>query len=181
MNELISPESRSVSLLNSISNEKKIEILRKNWTSHDARWEMGVVREFGWEKGNKLNKEIIGEMGKVMMYRLVNALNFPKVKNIDDLILICSTTVEFYYPPPNMSYEFEKISENEALAIVKKCPIIEQVKKIGVTEFYECACLSMRAGWYKALGLKVKEELLTCIKNDEEVCNIKLSTKGWSK
>lgn len=179
MNELISPESRSISLLNSISNEKKIEILRKNWMSHDARAQMTIVREFGWEKGNKLNKEIIGEMGKVMMYRLMNGLNFSKIKKVDDLILICSTAVELYYPPPNMSYEFEKISKNEALAIVKKCPIIEQVKKIGVTEFYDCACLSMRAGWYKALGIKAKEELLTSIKKGGKECQIAVRIKKW--
>ncbi len=59
-------------LLSSVNNEKKIEILRKNWMSHEARYQMAIVRELGWEKANNINKTVIYEIGKVMMYRLMN-------------------------------------------------------------------------------------------------------------
>ncbi|MFX1322952.1 MAG: hypothetical protein ACFFAQ_15045 [Promethearchaeota archaeon] len=170
-----------VNLIGSLSNETKLEILRKNWMSHDARAQMAIVREFGWEKGNKLNKMIILEMGNVMMFRLINALNLPKVEDVNDLFNICLTAMEFYYPPPAMSYRFEYISENELLGIVEKCSVIEQVKKLRVSDYYECGCFSMRSGWYKALNVDVEEECLSCIKDGDNQCRIALKVKRWNK
>ncbi|GAG86900.1 unnamed protein product, partial [marine sediment metagenome] len=40
-----------INLLDSISKEKKIEILRKNWMSQDGKCQMAIVRDFGWKKG----------------------------------------------------------------------------------------------------------------------------------
>lgn len=167
------------SLLKLLSDDNKIEILRKNWISHDAKAQMAIVREFGWEKGNKLNKEIIKEMGKVMMYRLKNALKISKIQNTDEFIAICSAAVEFYYPPPYMYFEFKIKSEDEMLAVIKKCPIINQVNKIGVTNFYECGCFSLRSGWYKALGLEIEEIVTSCIKNGDAECNIIIKVRKW--
>ncbi|MFX0043764.1 MAG: hypothetical protein ACFE8L_12705 [Candidatus Hodarchaeota archaeon] len=169
-----------MNLINSLSNETKIEILRKNWMSHDARAQMAIVREFGWEKGNQLNKMIIFEMGKVMMFRLINALNLPKVKDVNDLFNICLTAMEFYYPPPSMSYKFEYVSENELLGIVEKCSVIEQVKKLRVLDHYECGCFSMRSGWYKALNVDIEEVCLSCIKDGDNQCRVALKVKKWS-
>ncbi len=173
--------NQRINLLKKLSDKKKIEILRKNWMSQDAKSQMAIVSEFGWEKGNKINKQVIGEMGKVMMYRFKNALDVKIIKNPDDLINLISTMVEFYYPPPNMVYEFEKISDCQILAIVKKCPIIEQVKSIGVSDFYECGCFEMRKGWYKALKLKAKEECLACIKQGESECKIMIDVSKWNE
>ena len=61
-------------LLDSISNKQKIEMFRKNWQSHDARWQMAVVMDFGWKKGNMLNKQVSYDFGKVAMYRMMDAL-----------------------------------------------------------------------------------------------------------
>ena len=170
-----------IDLLSKISDEQKIEILRKNWISHDARSQMAIVRELGWDMGNKLNKSIISDMGKVMMYRLMNALGISKVKNIDELQAICFTAALFYYPPPNMIYHFERDSEKSLIAFIEKCGAYENIKKIGVSDQYECGCFAMRSGWYKALGVKVKEQLLKCLKNGDKVCKIVLNVKKWSK
>lgn len=49
-------ESKQADLLSSITNQQRIEILRKNWMSHEARWQMAVFQEFGWEKETNLTK-----------------------------------------------------------------------------------------------------------------------------
>ncbi|MFX1586412.1 MAG: DUF6125 family protein [Promethearchaeota archaeon] len=170
---------KQVNLLDSLNDKKRIEILRKNWMSHDARSQMAIVREFGWEIGNKLNKKIIAEMGKVMMHRFVNALNFSKVKNVQDLHDVCLAAMEFYYPRPSMSYEFQKVSDDELLGIVKQCAVIEQVKRIGMENFYECGCFAMRSGWYKALNVEIKEKCLSCMKDGDSKCEISLKIKNW--
>jgi len=169
------------SLISTVNNEKKIEILRKNWMSHEARYQMAIVRELGWEKANNINKTVIYEMGKVMMYRLMNALGISQVDNIDDFKEICLTTQEFYYPPPIFSVHFDRESDTSLSGSVEKCGIIENVKRLGVSDQYECGCFAMRSGWYKALGVEVKEEVLTCLKDGDGACKIKVVVKGWKK
>lgn len=164
-----------------IPDKKKIEILRKNWMSHDAKSQMTIVREFGWDKGNKINKQVIQEMGKTMMQRLLNTLEIKKITNMTDLLNFCYTAMNLYYPPPSMVYELKKLSETEAIGKITKCQAIEQVKSLNVENFYECGCHSMRAGWYKAMGAKVQEECLTCIKNGDEFCTIRLNVKRFKK
>lgn len=172
--------NQNLDLLELISNEKKIDILRKNWISHDAKSQMAIVQEFGWEKGNKLNKSVIYEIGKVMMYRFKNALNIDRVSNIQDFLKICTAAMKFYYPPPYAYYKFQKISDKEIIGSVEKCPIIENVKKLGVAKFYECGCFVMRSGWYKALGLEVHEECLSCLKDGDNECQIIVKVKDWN-
>ena len=104
-----------------IPDKKKIEIIRKNWMSHDAKSQMTIVREFGWEKGNKINKQVIQEMGKTMMQRLLNTLEIKKVTNMTDLLNYCYTAMNLYYPPPSMVYELKKLSETEAIGKITKC------------------------------------------------------------
>lgn len=167
-------------LISAVNNEKKIEILRKNWMSHEARYQMAIVREFGWEKANNINKTVIYEMGKVMMYRLMNALKISHVDNIEDFKEICLTTQEFYYPPPVFSVHFDRESDMSLSGSVQKCGIIEKVKRLGVSDQYECGCFAMRSGWYKALGMDVEEKLGNCIKNGDNVCEISLRVKKWT-
>ena len=171
----------NINFLSLINDQQKIEILRKNWMSHEARYQMAIVRELGWEKANNINKTVIYEMGKVMMYRLMNVLGISHVDNIDDFKDICLTAQEFYYPPPIFSVHFNRESDTSLSGSVKKCGIIENVKRLGVSDQYQCGYFAMRSGWYKALGVKVKEELLTSLKDGDGICKIKLIVKSWNK
>jgi len=167
--------------LSMIDDTKKIDILRKNWMSHDARTQMVIVREFGWEKGNQLNKQIISEMGKTMMLRLMNAFGISQISNINEFKAICLAACEFYYPPPSMEYKFEILSDTKVLAIIKKCQSYDNVMKLGVSRFYECGCLAMRSGWYNALNMDVDEELVECLIKGDPTCKIMIRIKKWVK
>ena len=173
--------NQNINLLKSISNEKKIEILRKSWMSHEARYQMTIVQEFGWEKANKINKAVIHEMGKVMMYRLMNALGISHIDNIDDFKDICFTTQEFYYQPPLFSVHLDRESDTSLIGSVEKCATIENIKRLGVSDQYECGCFAMHSGWYEALGMMVEEKLGDCLKNGANFCQISVSVKQWSK
>ncbi|MFX1388035.1 MAG: hypothetical protein ACFE9M_12530 [Promethearchaeota archaeon] len=167
-------------LLSKLTDKQKIEILRKNWMSHDARAQMAIVREFGWDKGNLLNKEIIGEVGKIMIYRLMNALRIFKIKNMKDFETFYNVATNFYYPSSISSYYFKQISDNVLIAVIEKCSTYDNIMKIGVAKHYECGCFAMRNGWYKAMDLKVEEELGKCLKNGDEVCEITIRIKKWN-
>jgi hypothetical protein len=120
-------------------------------------------------------------MGKVMMHRLMNALGNPEVKNIEELEAVCSAAMNLYYPPPTFVYRFERLSNTSLLGVIEKCAILENVKKAGVTDFYECGCFAMRSGWYEALGAEVKEELGKCLKRGDKTCEIVLKVNKWRK
>nr|MDO8082879.1 hypothetical protein [Candidatus Freyarchaeota archaeon] len=172
---------KNVGLLSSVKNEQRIEILRKTWISHDARWQMAVFQEYGWEKGNKLNREVIRDIGKGMMYRLMKALEISKVNNIEELQAICSVAMDLYYPPPNFAYHFERLSDTSLLGVIKSCGSYENVKKAGVLDHYECGCFAMRSGWYAALGVEVQEELGKCLKKGDNICEIFLRVNKWKE
>ena len=167
-------------LLSSVNNEKKIEILRKNWMSHEARYQMAIVQELGWERANDINKSVIYKMGKLMMYRLMNTLEISHIDNIDDFKDICLTAQEFYYPPPIFSVYLNRESDTSLSGTVEKCGTIDNVKRLGVLDQYECGCFAMRSGWYKALGMDVEEKLGNCIKNGDNACEITLRVKKWT-
>jgi hypothetical protein len=164
--------AKKPSLLSSVTVGQRIEILRKNWMSHEARWQIAVFQEFGWEKGNKINQAIAREMGKVAMYRLMKALGVSQVKNVEELEAVCLAAMGLYYPPPAFVYHFERLSNTSFLGVMEKCGIYENVKKAGVSDAYECGCFAMRSGWYEALGMEVEEELLKCLKWGDNACEI---------
>ena len=168
-------------LLSSVTVGQRIEILRKNWMSHEARWQMAVFQEFGWEKGNKLNQAVAREMGKVAMYRLMKALGGSQVKNVEELEAVCSAAMRLYYPPPAFVYHFEPLSNTSFLGVMEKCGIYENVKKAGVSDVYKCACFAMRSGWYEALAMEVEEELVKCLKEGDKACEIVIRVNKWRK
>jgi hypothetical protein len=168
-------------LLSTIADEERIEILRRNWMSHEARWQMAVFEALGWEKGNQLNHTIIREMGKVMMHRLMNALGNLEVKNVEELDAVCSAAMDLYYPPPTFVYHFERVSEKSLLGVIEKCAILENVKKAGVADFYECGCFALRSRWYEALNMEAEEQLGKCLKRGDKTCEIVLKVNKWRR
>jgi hypothetical protein len=172
---------KEINLLSSVTNEQRIKILQKNWLSLEARWQMAVFREWGWEKGNQLNKEIIREMGKVMIFRLMKVLGISEVKSMVKLLAICSATIDFYYPPQTLVFHFEPTSETTALGVVEHCGIYENVKRARVSNYYECGCFALRSGWYEALEIEAEEKLSKCFKNGDNCCEILLKVNNWKK
>lgn len=168
-------------LLSSVTDRQCVEILQKHWLSVEARWQMAVFREWGWEQGNKLNKDIIREMGKIMMYRLMNVLGISQIKSVEDLLALSSAAMELFYPTPTLVYHFERTSETTAQAVIKHCGIYENVKKAGVLDHYECGCFAMRSGWYEALEIKAEEKLEKCFKHGDTTCEIFLKISNWGK
>ncbi|MFX1393511.1 MAG: DUF6125 family protein [Promethearchaeota archaeon] len=168
-------------LLDSLSDKQKIEMFRKNWTSHDGRWQKAVVQEFGWVKGNKLNKEVTYEFGKVIMYRMMNALGISKVKNMDEFLKIYNSVIKFHFLPPNTVYDLKKQSDSSLIAYVRNCFSYVGVKKVGATKLYECPCFKMRAGFYDALGIDVEEKPIKRLMNGDDCCEIVFNINNWSK
>ena len=168
-------------LLDTLSDVQKIEMLRKNWQSHDARWQMAAVMEFGWEKGNKLNKEVSYDFGKVAMYRMMNALGISQVNNMDEFLKIYNSIIKFLFPPPITVYKLKQISESSLIGYVKNCMTYNNVKKARATKNFECACFNLRAGFYDALGIDLEEKPIKRLMKGDDCCEIVFTINNWNK
>ncbi|MFX0211514.1 MAG: hypothetical protein ACFFDT_36390 [Candidatus Hodarchaeota archaeon] len=166
-------------LLQSLNDAQKIEILRKNWFSHDARWQYATFLELGFEKGNKLNYKVSNQIGKVIMHRLMNALNMSSIQTIEEFQAILEAAMDLYYPSPQFIYYFKRESNTSLLGVMKFCSIYENVQKVGISDQYKCACIAMHSGWFEALGIKVMEELKKSLKEGDEFCEFYLRIKKF--
>ncbi|MFX0126328.1 MAG: hypothetical protein ACFFAE_22090 [Candidatus Hodarchaeota archaeon] len=154
----------------SLTPEQQIKMLRKNWMSHDARWQYATFQELGIEKGNKLNQDVSFQMGKVITYRVMNALGISHINTIEELKAIFDTIMELCYPAPSFIYHFLYKSDKSLLAVMEYCSIYENVNKAGIADQYQCACTNMHSGWCEALGIEAEEQITKSLKNSDEVC-----------
>lgn len=159
--------------------DQQIDVLRRSWQSHDAGWQMAIFQRYGWDEGNRLNKEVARQIGKGAMHRLMKHLGITGVKDIDEFRRIIDITTALFYPKPDFDYQFEQLSDTKVVAIVRQCVICDNVIRGGVAKFYECGCFAMQEGWYDALGVDVERTLGKCLKAGDDRCEITLHVKSW--
>ncbi|OLS12880.1 MAG: hypothetical protein RBG13Loki_3515 [Promethearchaeota archaeon CR_4] len=162
-----------------LTTEQQTDVLRSNWLSHDARWQMAVFQQFGWDAGNRLNKEVARQVGKVAMQRLMKHLGVTRVNDLHELREVCENAMSLFFPPPGFEHQFEQLSDTELLGTIRRCGTYDNVKRANVEKHYECGCFAMRAGWYAALGVDVEETLGKCLKTGDGRCDITLHMKSW--
>lgn len=167
-----------IELLSTISEEEKYDMIRKNWLSHDARWQMQVVSHFGWEMGNKLNKAVSRDMGKVMMYRMMKTLGITQVKNMDELMRIEGAVVYLNFPNFYPG-QIKSLSDLSVQLHIEKCNTYENVKKANAIDKFECACFEFRSGLFDALGIDVEQELQKCLIKGDNCCEIFFKVKKF--
>jgi len=158
--------------------EQQADMFRKNWTSEDARWQMAVVQHFGWEVGNRLNKEVATQMGKVAMQRLMKELGITGVKDFRELRRVIDIAMTLFFPKPDFDYHFEEPSDTEWVGIVRRCVSYDNVKRVGAEKQYDCGCFAIRVGWYAALGVDVEETLGKCLKAGDDRCEVTVHMKA---
>ncbi len=167
-------------LLSNLTNEQKIDILRKNWQSHDARWQFATFKKIGPKKSNKLNQDVVRGMGKVMMHRLMKGLGILKVNNIKEFESISSAAMDLFFSPSQFHYKFKKVSDSLIMGYIEKCNTNNNIKRVGMEKLYECGCFALRSGWYDAFGVDVEEKCFKCLKDGDEICEIAIHIK-WKK
>lgn len=158
--------------LKNISEETQKEILRKNWQSHDGRWQFEMFSELGPEKGNSINKEVARAVYRGATYRLLKAFNKNKVSSMDEFKAILSAAMELFHAHENFKYQIERITDTSLCAFITKCGTNDSVQKAGVVDLYECGCFSCRAGCYEAMGLSVEEKCVKCLTKGDDCCEI---------
>lgn len=158
--------------------EQREKILKENWFSHDGRWFLKVAQELGFDVANRLNQIVIRSMGKTEAKRFLKESNFGEVKKIEDLLYIFNEGCRLYYPKEH-EYEFKIIDKNTILGIVTKCIAFDGVKKAGVTDFYQCGCMTRHGAWLEAFGLDGEAFIRKSMMKGDNVCEVVCRVKEW--
>jgi hypothetical protein len=159
-------------ILAKIPVESKREIVAKSRLTCESNWMMALVFNAGWEVANKINIQVGQVVGKTEMHRLMRALGLGSPKNDMEFMMLVMLGMETFITKDYFDYEFEILGPNRILGIIHKCYAYTKVSSIGVEKDYQCGCFGMRAGWYQAMGLEVKENLVKCLKDGADRCEI---------
>ena len=149
-------------------------ILQICWAQHDGQWFLKSKKEFGIEKANSLNKNVIRSMGKIEARHTMNALGIHKgdIKSIPKCFKFFNTLMDVLIPRV-MKFKFYTESNNEGLAIVEKCFIWREVQKSQKESEYTCACNSRHRGWLDAIGANGKIVPLKRISKGDNICEFR--------
>lgn len=162
-------------MVKSLTSDQRERLLREVWWLHDARWFLKVAQEYGFEVANKLNKITVRSMGKTELRKFIAEIAFSEVKSIEDFNRISKIAYEFYFPQPYYESEVKIRNENSGLCVVTKCYVLDNVKKAGVTDLYDCACDFRIKGWLEACNLEGEVKILKSMKKGDPVCEILVS------
>jgi hypothetical protein len=165
-------QNASKKLLEKLSFATQREIVAKSRWTCESNWMMALVLIAGWDAANKANLQCAQAIGKAEMYRLMKALGIETPKNDEEFMSLILTAMETFITKDYFDYDFKILGPGKMMAVVRQCYAYTKVKSIGVEKDYECGCFGMRAGWYEAMGLEIKENLITCLKDGSDRCEI---------
>jgi hypothetical protein len=148
-------------------------VAKSRWTC-ESNWMMAMVYSSGWDVANQMNVQVGQAVGKAEMHRLMRVLEVERPKNVLEFMTLVTLGMETFITKDYFDYELRCLSPGKMLGVVRKCYAFTQVKRLGVENDYQCGCFGMRAGWYQAMGLDLKENLVKCLKNGAEQCEIML-------
>jgi hypothetical protein len=165
-------------ILGRLSPSQREALLVKSWMSHDARWFMAVVGEYGVQVANRLNRIAAHEVGKVEAQRIARALQLPRVKNLDDYLLAHELFIGLV-GPDLMDYQLIKVGDNAYQVHVQRCFAYENAVSAGVADNLQCGIFSRITGWPEALGLdyEISPSLEKCVKAEGWECIHTLTLK----
>jgi hypothetical protein len=165
-------KSEAKKMLGSVSVDTIRETVAKSRWTCDSHWMMAMVMNAGWETANRMNLQVGKATGKVEMIRLMRDLNTGKPKNEHEMMMLMAAAMETFITKDYFDYEFKILGPGRMVGIIRKCYAYTKVKSIGVDKNYQCGCFGLRAGWYEAMGLEVKEDLVKCLKDGADQCEI---------
>jgi hypothetical protein len=157
-----------------LSKDDLKEILNKNWMTHDAMWFYLCLQEFGIEKTNKINKAAVCNMAAIEIKRIHKALGAVPLDTFDKFQNFFNTVMEIV-TGKFMKYRYSMPEKNLVHAQWDECFAHEGMKKLGISDRYECGIMLRIDTWLKTLGIKfeVEPKVTGCMMDKEGKCLFK--------
>ena len=142
--------------------------------THDGSWFYSCVKEFGTDAANKLNKAAIKNLATIEVQRIKKALGVKKEKiksfnQLKEFINDGFSVIKGDF----MIFNYTFPEKNRMHWELTKCFAYDGMKRIGVSEQYECGLLHRVSCWLDVLGIKhkIEPEIDKCLLNSQEKCS----------
>lgn len=147
------------------------ELLIKCWMTHDGMWFLHCLKEFGIEKTNKINKAAGRSLAAVEIVRVRKAFGIAKIETFEEFKGALARAREVL-TGEFMKFDFNYPAENLMRIQTDKCFAYEGMKRLGVSDNYECGIFSRMEGWFDGLGVKydVRPRVEGCMMQTEGRC-----------
>ena len=139
--------------------EKKdlVDLLNKNWMTHDGMWFYHCLQEFGIAKTNKLNKAAISTLAPIEIKRLKKYLGIDTeaIKTFHSFQRFFESAKEMFIPDfmnAVMNFPEENLMRLEFKPY--NCFAYKGMVAADVIEHYECGVIYRIECWIKSLGIK---------------------------
>ncbi|MBW2180052.1 MAG: hypothetical protein JRG81_06750 [Deltaproteobacteria bacterium] len=154
--------------MNDAEKKELIELLNKNWMTHDGMWFYHCLQEMGIEKANKLNKLAISALAPIEIKRLINFLGIEtgSIKTFDSFQRFFESAKEMFIPDfmnTMMNFPEENLMRWEFKPY--NCFAYKGMVAADVIEHYECGVIYRIECWINSLGIKysVKPKISKCL------------------
>lgn len=131
-----------------------------------------MVMTAGWDVANRMNLQVGKAVGHVEMQRLLNSLGLDKARNVDEFTMLLTLAMETFITKDYFDYGYEPAQQGLAIGVIRQCYANTKLRSIGAQKEYVCGCFGLRTGWYQAMGVEVKENLIKCLKDGDDRCEI---------
>lgn len=146
-------------------------LLIKCWMSHDARWFVAVVQEFGMEVANRLNQIAAREAGKAEARRMMRALKWQKPATARDYLRAQETLIALL-GPDLLEYTIATHAPDTFEIRVTRCFAYDNVRGVGMADAYDCGIFARVGGWLDAFGIsyEISPPLAGCLMAQGRAC-----------
>ena len=150
------------------------ELLLKCWMTHDGSWFYHCLQEFGIYTANRLNKAAIKTLAEIELPRITKAREIEIGGTPTPAILRQALKGAFSVVKGEfMDFDYYFPSENVMEWKVNKCFAYEGMKRLGISDGYECGLLYRVGAWIDILGVdyEIATPVQGCMMNEKGFCS----------
>ncbi len=139
----------------------QLDLVRRAWYAHDARWFAAVAQECGIDVANRLNRQAVRAVARGEMRRLMQAIGAGPPADLEGALALLDRGRQLYVPPSLMDVEIAPVGPKAYTIAFRRCFVHENVTRAGIASAYECAVFQRIEGWHEAWELPLANELFT--------------------
>jgi hypothetical protein len=151
------------------------------WWLHDGRWYQEVANRFGYDAANDLNRLagsfVAARVGKLVarsLGRPIHELSWPEAVEAFDA---CPALM---WPAELMDAETSILGPGRFESRITRNFSLQMLERAGTLQHYDCPCLQVREGWFKGLGLELREQRRSeCLRTGGSACTITADVAGF--
>ncbi|MFH1139465.1 MAG: DUF6125 family protein [Pseudomonadota bacterium] len=157
--------------MNELSDGAVRELIQKCWMTHDGTWFLHVLKEYGIEAANRLNKAANRSLAFIEVERIRKAHGLGEVKTFEELVALLELTNKVV-KGDFMDFTVVVPSPGTLRFDLGRCFALEGMKRLGVEHQYECGIFNRVEGWFDALRTtwEVRPKILNCMKLEQGFC-----------